>query len=480
MRFAIYVTLIFAVLPLVFLRPFFGLCVYYVVSFLQPKLFCWQPDFQDAMLVGVPLVVGAVTLGVRRAIPTPRTDPKTGKVRGVVQKIVRSPLFEPAWPLGVCALLFMYIAASRLLTPYPLSQTSDQFRALGKIVIITALLTGLASDLRRFRVLYIVVAMSVAFWAIKGGLKVIIIGPHQVYGKTYDNNFFALTSVMTLPMVFYFALSVRHTRWRTLLLVLAALMCLAIIGSHSRAGFVAFSVVIALMAWSSRYRLRALIGALLVATVTLTASAGEIRQRINSIVSYNEDRSARSRFHTWAIARELLVQNPLIGVGFNNFEAAKERYEGGRKAAHDIYLQNLAELGLLGSPLWLLLVFGSMISMYRFMRRSRRLPTEMRWAYHWSRGLFLGMVAFCVHGYFHNEEYLELMFALVGLNIALQVVTRRELNAVCWAAPSRHLSTPAAPVTTVDVINSPTFHPAYLFGRFARPRRAAGATLSPS
>src|SRR5438045_2748622 len=78
-------------------------------------------------------------------------------------------------------------------------------------------LTARASDYRLVRVSYAVVALSVAFWAIKGGLKVILLGPHQVYGRTYDNNLFALTSVMTLPMVFYFALSVKHARWRAIL-----------------------------------------------------------------------------------------------------------------------------------------------------------------------------------------------------------------------------------------------------------------------
>ena len=477
MRFAIYVTVLFAILPIIFFRPFFGLCAYYVVSFLQPKLFCWRPDFQDAMLVGVPLVIGAVVLGVRRAVPVPRTVTSTGEIRGIVDKIVRSPVLVPAWPLAVCALLFIYIALTRLFGAFPLAPTTDQFRALGKILIIIALLTGLACDFRRFRILYIVIALSVAFWAIKGGFKVIVLGPHQVYGKTYDNNYFALTSVMTLPMVFYFALSVRHARWRALLFVFAALMCLAIIGSRSRAGFVAFTIVLTAMAWSSRYRLRALCAVLVVSTVTLLAAATEVRERIQSIVSYETDRSARSRFHTWAVARELVAQSPLIGVGFNNFEVAKDRYEGGRKAAHNIYLQNLAELGFLGHPLWLLLIFGSMLSMYRFMRRSRRLPSEMRWAYHWSRGLLLGMVAFCVHGMFHNEEYLELMFALIGLHIALQVTARHELARCKWGDRK---GTPAAftdPARSAGAGPTPSLHPAYLFGKLARTRRVARPTF---
>ena len=110
----------------------------------------------------------------------------------------------------------------------------------------------------------------------------------------------------------------------------------------------------------------------------------------------------------------MLAQSPLIGVGFGNFEIAKDRFQGGQKAAHNIYLANMAELGLLGHPLWLAILFGTLISLYRFMRRSRRFPPEMRWAYCWSRGLLLGLLAFCIHGMFHNEEYLELMLAMVG------------------------------------------------------------------
>src|SRR4029077_20437864 len=110
---------------------------------------------------------------------------------------------------------------------------------------------------RRFRIFYLVVALSVGFWAIKGGLKMIFMGPHRVYGKTFDNNLFALTSVMVLPMLFYFGQSLRSARWRLVTLIGSGLICLAIIGAQSRAGFLALAVVLTCMAWSSRYRLRA-------------------------------------------------------------------------------------------------------------------------------------------------------------------------------------------------------------------------------
>lgn len=428
MRFTLYVMMLLAILPLVMLRPFFGLCVYYVVSLLQPKLLCWHPDFQDAMLVGVPLIVGAVLIGIRRKQFSPRKEVLSGKVVGLTERVVQSSLIEPSWLLLTCALMFVYISVTRLLVPHGLAHTSYQYRGLFKMLIVMALITGMASDYRRLRVLYIVVALSVGFWAIKGGLKVITLGPHQVYGKTYDNNLFALTSAMVLPMVFYYGMSLRRAKWRNLLMICSVLICLGIIGSRSRAGFVAFGFVLAGMAWSSRYRVRAVMAVFLVVIVAFAAAGNEIVDRIDSILAYQSDRSARSRFWTWEVARELVARNPVIGVGFANFEVAKETLDGGQKAAHNIYLQNLAELGFLGHPLWLLVVIGSLVSSFRFMRWSRRLPLDMRWAYYWSRGICLGISAFCIHGLFHNEEYLELMFVLVGLHVALQTATRRELQ----------------------------------------------------
>ncbi len=408
MRFFLYCTILFAILPWVFMRPFFGLCVYYVVSLLQPKYLCWRGDFQDAMLVGVPLVIGAVAIGVQRLVLEPVQDPRSGKIVDVIRRQVRGPLFEWRWPLCCLALLVAYIAVARLVVPFPLHHTSYQFRSVCKVVLVVALMTGMACELRRFRILYIVVALATAFWAVKGGFKVILLGPHQVYGRNYDNNFFALVSVMALPLVFYFAMSVKHTRWRAVLLGGAALICLVIIGSRSRAGFVAFAVV-------------------LVAAVAFLMSGKEIQERIVSIIEYRTDRSATSRFTTWEAAQRLLWKHPILGVGFNNFELAKDQDVGGQKAAHNVFLQNAAELGLVGHPLWLAVVVGTMISLYRLMRRSRRLPMDMRWAYYWSRGLMLGMLAFCVHGFFHNEEYLEFMFVLVGLNVALHTVVSREV-----------------------------------------------------
>ncbi|MFQ5411806.1 MAG: O-antigen ligase family protein [Phycisphaerae bacterium] len=480
MRFILYVSLLLLVLPVVFMRPFFGLCVYYVVSLLQPKMLCWRPEFQDALLVGIPLVVGAIAIGVKRTYVSAEVNQATGEVKKITTRFIRNPLFEPSWQIALCVLLIVYLGVTRLLAPYPLAATNYQFKSLCKVLFVMTLLTGLVSDSRRFRILFLVVAFSSGFWAIKGGLKVIFLGPHQVYGRSYDNNLFALVSVMALPMIFYFGLSLKHVRWRTVFLVLSALMCVGIIGSRSRAGFLAFAVVLLCMAWNSRYRLRAVFAIMLVVSATLVMSGREIVDRVDSIIAYRQDRSSRSRFYTWNVASSLFKQNPLLGVGFNNFEQAKDRFFGGRKAAHNIYLQNAAELGALGHPIWLTLIFGSIFSLHRFMRQARWFPPDMRWPYYCSRALLLGILGFCVHGLFHNEEYLELMFCMIGLNIALQAVTNRELQArdVYERAGARSKSGMAAasrpcPSKPVAVHPGKMFEPPWRLANLARRGRKA-------
>ena len=444
MRFIIYASVLFAVLPLVFYRPFFGLCVYYVVSILQPKVLCWRDEFQDALLVGVPLVIGAIAIGtLRRELLVDRDD-SSRKLLKLQTYVVRDPLVAPHWLIAVFALLVFYIAVTRYFADISPIHTDYQFKGLCKILLVTALLTGMVSDYRRLRIFFIVIAFSASFWAIKGGVKILFLGPHQVYGKSYDNNLFALVSVMSLPLVFYGASLVKQTKWRPVFLICAGLICLGIIGSRSRAGFVAFAVVLCMMAWGSRYRFRALVGVSIVALIAIAFLGPEIIERIDSIAGFREDKSAYSRFYTWKVARVLFEQNPLFGVGFGNFELAKDALFGGRKAAHSIYLSNLAELGVFGHPLWLCLIFGTMLSLVRFIRRTKRMPPGFGWPYSLGRALLLSMIGYAIHGAFHNEEYLELMFALVGLTVVVQVVTERELGKARLLAEADETSTAAA------------------------------------
>ncbi|MEE8170035.1 MAG: O-antigen ligase family protein, partial [Phycisphaerae bacterium] len=333
---------------------------------------------------------------------------------------------EPSLSVVLMILLVAYIGLTRAASAYPLDMTEDAYSRLCKIVLVAILLTGLVPDARRVGALYAVIALSVGFWAIKGGIWTVILGPHQVYGTTYDNNLFALKSVMVLPMMYYFAQTLRRPRWRWMMLTFCALACLGILGSRSRSGFLALVFVLFCIGWSSAHRIKATFAVSLFALAAAAMSWSEIESRINSIRSYRQDKSAGARLVIWDAAADMLAQRPLFGVGFGNFERAYGDAGYGRWAAHNIWLQNLAELGLIGHPLWLGLLATTALRLWILARRGQRAPPDMRWCGHLSRGLLLALAAFWIHGMFHNEEYLELMFAIVGLSVAIDAAFRRE------------------------------------------------------
>src|SRR5579864_4162045 len=57
----LFLVLFFGCLPLCFFRPFFGILMWTVVSFVNPQAFTWTViyDYQWGMLVAIPTLVGA-------------------------------------------------------------------------------------------------------------------------------------------------------------------------------------------------------------------------------------------------------------------------------------------------------------------------------------------------------------------------------------------------------------------------------------
>src|SRR5436190_498317 len=93
-RYALYITLLYGSLPFVFARPFCGICVYFIVSFMEPKVLCWQPGLQDSLIVGIPLILGILLFGIKRIRIEPVRDAPTGRITALRQTLVRNRLVE--------------------------------------------------------------------------------------------------------------------------------------------------------------------------------------------------------------------------------------------------------------------------------------------------------------------------------------------------------------------------------------------------
>ena len=266
----------------------------------------------------------------------------------------------------------------------------------------------------------------------------------------------------------FFALGARSKGIRVLAGITVALCGFGIVASVARGAAMATAVVLVVV-WLRSHRKLAMLGALLFAIGTIVIASfvfypnGEfwsemasIHDDIASIDDYDPYSgecvraaskracgSANDRWDLWGVGWLVFLRSPLVGVGPGNVGSyAAENLRPGEakgfyadpdhiygKVMHDIYVQILAEQGLIGVVIFLLILVD-------FMRRNRSLRTKAaieRWekASHGrfdlqsiSLGLEGAMVGFLASGVFYDQLYSNSLYSLVALNFVLSLVTQ--------------------------------------------------------
>jgi len=169
----------------------------------------------------------------------------------------------------------------------------------------------------------------------------------------------------------------REGRARAAALAAAALCALALALSQTRAAALAFGVGVLVVAWreprSRRWTLPAL------GLAALAAAAGEwLRYGGASPAAPGSAAGAESRRVLWSAAWRMFRDHPWTGVGPGHYATEFPRYFNGTlegqtvwSSAHDLYIHQLAERGLVGEAVLLALFAVLMFGAAR-AERSRR------------------------------------------------------------------------------------------------------------
>jgi O-antigen ligase len=172
-------------------------------------------------------------------------------------------------------------------------------------------------------------------------------------GFLSDPNDLAQILLIALPLVFIAWRRGRVVANFFLVLVPAALMLWTTYLTHSRGGLVALAAV-ALMA--ARKKLGTAPSVALAAVFIFGMLALDFTGGRGISAADGAD-----RLEAWANGLEMFKSAPLLGIGFNGFT---DLYE---ITAHNSFVLCLAELGLLGSTLWLALLVTTMTSLNRII-----------------------------------------------------------------------------------------------------------------
>lgn len=254
----------------------------------------------------------------------------------------------------------------------------------------------------------------------------------------YDANEFGTLAVMCVPLAVYFMVRARPLwrRW-TSAGVLAALV-VGFIWTGSRGGFLALLGVgafLLLRYTAIRARWRILTTALL-AVLFAAAASDTYWKQMQTILQPNQDYNMTDdagRMKVWKRGIGYMLQNPVFGVGANNFPTAEgtlsplaENAAIGRpvkwSVAHNSFLQVGAELGVPGLILFLGLLASAFVALRSVQRGRGRAPAERSPPAQLSQALAAALVGYIVGGFFLSLAYHELLYTLIALIAALQKV----------------------------------------------------------
>ncbi len=275
-------------------------------------------------------------------------------------------------------------------------------------------------------------------------------GALRAFGHFDQPNPFAGYLTTILPMAICMALCPANpTRFRWLSLCSAGLLGVGIGLSQSRGAWLgaAVAAVCLLLAWSRATR-RLLVPCALGAALALALAVSgllpaAILDRLGQTIEYfgvfdvrtvevtSENWAVVERMAHWQAGWYMFLDHPWLGVGAGNYAEAYPHYFVGmwREAlghAHNYYLNILAELGLVGGALLLLLLALAFRQLGVPLVRSE-FARDTFWRAVLA-GVFGGLVVFCIHNMF-DSLFVHSVNIQVGVLLGLGLVAIDRLNA---------------------------------------------------
>jgi probable O-glycosylation ligase (exosortase A-associated) len=359
----------------------------------------------------------------------------------------KEPRRIPLTPLTIVWIAFVaWMCLTTLFALVP-DDAYDAWNRMIKIQLFAFITLMLVTSRERLNGLVFVIAASLGFYGLKGGVFTVLTGGNlMVWGPPGSfiegNNELALALVMIVPLLYYLQ-GITQRRWLKLgYWGVMAFSVLSILGSYSRGAFLATAAIVLFFVLKSNRKFLFAILFVITLPLALNFMPQEWHERMESIGEYHEDESALGRINAWWFAFNLAKDRPLVGGGFDTFDKDLfVKYAPEPNAFHDahsIYFEVLGEHGFVGLALFLAIGVLALRNGTWIIRHTRDRP-GLRWARDLAAMTQVSLIGYAVGGAFLGLAYFDLYYHLVGVLVMTRWLVARELSAETGVA-----SAPAA------------------------------------
>ena len=264
------------------------------------------------------------------------------------------------------------------------------------------------------------------------------VNENRISGPIGDPNFYGQFLIVLVPLAIHCVIFEKK-RWLRLLAAWSLVVCvLSIIFTFSRGAALGLALVIGLMLLHYRPKPVALLLLIILGVLALRAAPEKYLNRLltikDIIPGFNDNLTAEVSFGGRAsealVAYYMFRDHPLLGVGLNNYNSHYQQYSRylgldprrEARSAHSLYLEILAETGLVGLLAFglLLLAMGrSLLTAHReFMRQGMNDFASLAYAYG------VSMTGYLFTSIFLHLAYPRYFWLLFGIIMAIPQVAR--------------------------------------------------------
>jgi probable O-glycosylation ligase (exosortase A-associated) len=308
-----------------------------------------------------------------------------------------------------------------------------EFNLVWRIQLIAFLIMIITTTKERIQNLVWVMALSLAFYGLKGGVFTILSsGGARVWGPSGSfiggNNEIGLALNMTIPLLRYLQLTTENRTVKSALTVVMLLTLVCVLGTQSRGALIGAAAMTVFLILKTRNKLPML--------VLLAVSIPPILQfmpeswyaRMNTVKTYEKDGSAMGRINAWKTAVSV-ANHRVFGGGYKclHFGDTFDLYSpnpGDVHDAHSVYFEVLGEHGYVGLFLFLAIAFTAWRTAAATISRCRGDP-NWKWASDLCAMIQVSLVGYFVGGAFLGLAMFDLYYDLIAVIIACNALVRK-------------------------------------------------------
>ncbi|WP_096085992.1 O-antigen ligase family protein [Agaribacterium haliotis] len=251
----------------------------------------------------------------------------------------------------------------------------------------------------------------------------------QIGSVLGDPNDLAL--VLMFPMAFALGMALTANLGRltrSLGFIAVPILFFAVLATQSRGGLLGILAVMGVFAYRKIHSKTLLFSLAGLFSVVLFVAAGISGRSSGGAAEEGLDASAQGRLYAWEAAFKMAVDNPLFGVGIDNFYSNyfyySNHWDGLNHAVHSTWFGVLAETGFLGLAVFIWLIVKLFLSAKKSLLS---IGAYQGWScvrakaimFSSSESLLAGLAGTVVSGTFLTQGFTWPIYILTGLIVAL-------------------------------------------------------------